>query len=226
MEIRGWGRGGADWHGICADAVKGKMKGSLNLLSSSDLKKKSFIYISRSSIRAWRRLQVYHRSKTFLFSTFVCFRRSVCGRLAARNRENRCCMGRQSEGSTHEKGDGGRDCVTCGRSWRLVCTLHLPPRDPPQPWSGKGSLSICVGRPPASPMPVFTGNLVWLLCSLVMQGRFKMKRWGSGRNLKPTAGEEMTNVSNVAKNEEGARRYTSEYYFTSVPLLQRELNLQ
>lgn len=118
------------------------------------------------------------------------------------------------------KRDGGRDCVTGGRSWRLVCTLHRPPRDAPQPWSGKGSLSSCVGRPPASPMPVFTGNLVWLLCSLIMQDRFKM------RNLKPTAGEVMTNVSNVAKNEEGARRYTSEYYFTSVPLLQRELNLQ
>lgn len=40
-EIRG---ARADWLGICADAGKSKMKGSLNLLCSSDFFSKSCIY--------------------------------------------------------------------------------------------------------------------------------------------------------------------------------------
>lgn len=115
MEIRCWGRGGADWQN--------------ERLSKSSLfirlkKTTTFIYMTCSSIRAWHRLQVCNgspmwirnslRAETFLFVPFVFYRRNACGRLAARKRENRCCMGRQSEGSTHKKG-----------GWRVgLCNLR------------------------------------------------------------------------------------------------------
>lgn len=52
----------ADWLGVCADAGKGKMKGSPNLLCSSDFFKKNHVFISCSPVPAWRRLRVHQGS--------------------------------------------------------------------------------------------------------------------------------------------------------------------
>lgn len=107
----------ADWLGICADSGKGKMKGSPNLLCSSDFFfKKSCIYFllfrscmaqtASASGKSSEDLKFSQsKNSTLFFFPFACIQlalRKACGRMAARNRENRCCMGRQSEGSTRK----------------------------------------------------------------------------------------------------------------------------
>lgn len=67
------------------------------------------------------------KNPTLFFFPFACIQlalRKACGRLAARNRENRCCMGRQSEGSTRK----GVRRTGLRNSWPLFAArVHFAP---------------------------------------------------------------------------------------------------
>lgn len=94
----------ADWLGICADALKGKMKGSPNLLCSSDVFQKKMMYLFlalplgarrrdceciREVLGGFEILSEQKKKPNFFFFSlpFACVQlelRKACGRLAAR----------------------------------------------------------------------------------------------------------------------------------------------
>lgn len=95
-----------------------------------------------------------HRKSNFFFLPVSTLTKKVWGRLAAQSWENRCCIGRQSEGSVRR---GAEDRTH--QAFSAACvrfTARTVARNVPQQRNTRKSLfCICVGRLSASLIPIF-----------------------------------------------------------------------
>lgn len=155
-----------------------------------------------NSLRAKRRSFFPHLS--FLEETCVGVRQLGTGRI------NAAWAGKVRDQHIKNKKKMGRRAGlrNFNLSRRLVCTLHLPPRDAPPLWCWKDSVSICVGRASSLSEACFTGNLVLLLYCLIVQDRFKMKKMRLEPKPKPPTGPQ--GRTNAAQNDEGGVESTVE----------------